>query len=168
MRILFLVAFAANLVLAALSPLFLPERVAIHFGLGGSPDNWAPAWINALLFAGLDVLLFVSLYWSPSLIFACPDRWINLPNKPYWLSSERRPEAKARVARLMWEFGAVLFLFLLTAFVLVIEANLADPVRLNEMRFLPALALFLIYTAAWLVRFMLAFRIPGASGRKAP
>ncbi len=169
MRIPFILAFAANLVLAAVSLAVLPDRVAIHFGLGGHPDGWAPAWANALLFAGLDAFLFV-VFWSASRwAFAFPDRWINLPNKAYWLAPGHRAEAQARLARAMEAFGTALFLFLLLATALVIRANLADPVRLEEKAFLALMGLFLGFTAVWLVRLFRAFRVPdrrdGASAR---
>ena len=161
MRTLFILAFAANLALAAVSMAVLPDRVAIHFGLGGRPDGWAPAWVNALVFAGMDVLLFVSLFFAPRWAFAFPDRWINLPNKAYWLAPDHRAEAQARMARAMEAFGSALFLFLGVACALVIRANLSDPVRLDERAFLTALGLFFGFTAVWLVRLFRAYRIPG-------
>jgi len=170
MRIAFAAVFAANLLLAAVSLAVLPDRVAIHFVLGGHPDSWAPVWLNALLFAGLDGLLFVMIWFTPRWAFAFPDRWINLPNKAYWLTPERRPEAQARLARVMLEFGVALLLFMLVVSVLAIKANLSDPVRLDEPLFLGALALFLAFTVFWLVRLYRAFRIPeaGASGAVEP
>jgi len=170
MRIVFAAVLAANLLLAAVSLAVLPDRVAIHFVLGGHPDSWAPAWFNALLFAGMDGLLSVMIWLTPRWAFAFPDRWINLPNKAYWLAPERRPEAQARLARAMVEFGTALLLFMLVVSALVIKANLSDPVRLDEKPFLGALALFLVFTVFWLVRLYRTFRIPesGASGAVEP
>jgi uncharacterized protein (DUF58 family) len=61
---------------------------------------------------------------------------------------------------LMWEFGTGLFLFLFVVELLAIEANLSQPVRLNEKLFLLALIFFLLYTLYWCIRLFRAFRLP--------
>jgi putative effector of murein hydrolase LrgA (UPF0299 family) len=49
MRAAFIASFLANVLLALLSLLVLPERVAIHFDLGGLPDSWASDLNSTLL-----------------------------------------------------------------------------------------------------------------------
>ncbi|NVZ08272.1 hypothetical protein HW932_03245 [Allochromatium humboldtianum] len=44
------------------------------------------------------------------------------------------------------------------------QANLADPVRLDEPLFLTALGSFLAYTLYWTWSLMRAFRMPSSSG----
>jgi len=160
MRILFIIAFIANVALSMMSLVVLPSRVAIHFGVGGMANNWAPSYVNALLFIGVHVTLFCMMYFSPPFIFAFPRKWMNLPNKDYWLTEENKPRAKAMIGSLMWEFGAALFSFLFVVELLAIKANLEDPVRLNEAVFLGALFLFLLYTVYWCIRLFRAFRVP--------
>jgi hypothetical protein len=60
----------------------------------------------------------------------------------------------------MLEFGCALFTFLLGTGLLTLEANLADPVRLNESLFFPLFLAFMVYTVYWCVKFTLAFKIP--------
>jgi uncharacterized membrane protein len=159
MRTLFIMTFAVNVVLSILSLLVLPSRVAIHFGPGGMADNWAPSSANALLFLGIHILLFCMVYFSPRLIFAFPPKWINLPNKDYWLTDANKGRANAMIGSLMWEFGAALFAFLFVVELLTIKANLSRPVKLNETVFLGALILFLLYTVYWCIKFFRSFRI---------
>jgi hypothetical protein len=134
--------------------------VAIHFGLGGLANNWAPSYVNTLFFIGTNIFLFVSLYFTPRLVFMFPGKWINLPNKGYWLRVENKARTVAMFSSLMWEFGIALFLFLFVVEMLAIKANLSQPVKLNEKLLFSALILFLLYTAYWCIKLFRSFRLP--------
>ncbi len=160
MRSAFIVSFVANLVLAIVSTQVLPERVAIHFGAGGTANGWGSTNANALLMAGVNLLLFCSIYFSPWLIERIPARWISLPNRDYWLTPENKERAVEMMREMMWQFGTALFLFLFFTGLLTISANLSRPVRLNEELFLSGLVVFLVYTGYWTIALLRAFRIP--------
>ncbi len=155
----FVLIFLANVVLDFVSLAILPSRVAIHFGFGGLADNWTSNQAGALFFLGIQILLFCSVYFSPRLIFKSSPKWINLPNKEYWLKPENKERTAAMVTGFMWRFGMALFLFLFVAQLLSIQANLSRPVRLTEKLFLSALGLFLIYTIYWCIMFVRSFRV---------
>jgi hypothetical protein len=159
-RSAFIASFVANLVLAIVSTQVLPERVAIHFGAGGAANGWGSTTANALLMAGVDLLLFCSIYFSPWLIERIPARWISLPNRDYWLTPENKERAVEIIREMMWQFGTALFLFLFFTGLLTISANLSQPVRLNEGLFLSGLVIFLVYTGYWMLALLRAFRIP--------
>ncbi len=146
--------------LSLVSLVLLPPRVAIHFGAGGIANGWAPNYVNTLFFIGTNALLFFCLYFTPRLVFMFPAKWINLPNSDYWLRLENKTRTIEMFSSLMWEFGAALFLFLFIAEVLAIQANLSQPVRLDEKLFLSALVLFILYTFYWCVKLFKAFRLP--------
>jgi len=160
MRAGFILVFIANVVLSLVSLILLPSRVAIHFGLGGMGDNWVPSYVNTLFFIGTNMFLFVSFYFTPRLVFMFPTKWINLPNKDYWLRLENKARTVAMFSSLMWEFGIALFLFLFVVELLAIEANLSQPVRINEKLFFSALILFLLYTVYWCIKLFRSFRRP--------
>jgi uncharacterized membrane protein len=160
MRTGFILVFIANVVLSLVSLILLPSFVAIHFGLGGMVNNWAPSYVNALFFIGTNIFLFFIFYFTPRLVFLFPPKWINLPNKDHWLRVENKARTMAIFSSLMWEFGTGLFLFLFVVELLAIEANLSQPVRLNEKLFLLALIFFLLYTLYWCIRLFRAFRLP--------
>ncbi len=161
MRGLFILMFIANVVLSVISLTILPAHVAIHFGVGGMANGWAPSYANALFFIGTNAFLFLCLYFTPRLVFMFPSKWINLPNKNYWLRLENKTRTVEIFSSLMWEFGTLLFLFLFIVELLAIQANLSRPVRLNEKLFLCALILFFLYSVYWCVKLLKAFRLPG-------
>ena len=160
MKIAFFIAFAANVLFALASLAVLPDQVAIHFGAGSAPDSWAAKETYALIMLAIDIPVFLILSYSPSLMLKCPASIINLPNKDYWLSQENRPSLRQKLGRLMNQFGTALFLFLFCVGLLVVHANLSQPVRLNERVFLSALAVFLAYTVFWCVGLYRSFRVP--------
>ena len=160
MRLIFILVFIANVVLSLITLAILPPRVAIHFGVGGMANGWVPSYINTFFFIGINAFLFFSLYFTPQLVFRFPTKYINLPNKDYWL----RLENKARMVRIfssfMWEFGTALLLFFFAVQLLTIRANLSHPVKLNEKLFLSASTLFILFTVCWCVKLFRAFRPP--------
>jgi len=160
MRAVLLISFSANVFLALLSLAILPERVAIHFGADGTPNGWASNLQNTLMMLAFHVLVFCAIYFAPTLISNLPSKWINLPNRNYWLAPARRAQAVDTFRRYLWQFGGGVFLFMLFAGLLVIRANLSDPVRFDERLFLLALGGFLAYTTYWIIALLRAFRIP--------
>ncbi|WP_316366088.1 DUF1648 domain-containing protein [Candidatus Thiodiazotropha sp. CDECU1] len=160
MRTTFIVSFLANVMLALVSLVTLPDRVAIHFGQGGMPDGWASSLTGTLIMLGVHCLLFCSLYFSPRLLALVPAKWVSLPNRDYWLRPERHSQAIVKFSQYMWQFGTALFMFMLFTGLLSLKANLSDPVRLDEGPLLVALVVFLIYTGYWTLRLLRAFRIP--------
>ncbi len=160
MRRLLVGAYLANLALDAASLALLPDRVAIHFGAHGIPDNWASKGTNVLLLSGLHTVLFAVLYLVPRLAAVVPARWVNLPYRDYWLAEPRRGETLRRIGDYSWELGAAVFGFQFWAGALTLAANLSEPVRLHVPLFLGGLGLLLGYTAWWCVRFYRTFRRP--------
>ena len=160
MRKLFILTFFANVVVTLISLAVLPDRLAVHFGADGMANGWAPNYVNAIFMTGTHVLLFCSFYFSPRLMLLFPAKWINLPNKVYWLQPSVLPQTVAKIATSMWPLGVAMFLFFLVIGVLSLQANMAPTVRLNLNVFFPALVALLIYTAWWTIMFFRAFRLP--------
>jgi formate-dependent nitrite reductase membrane component NrfD len=86
------------------------------------------------------------------LVLGFPEKWISLPNKDYWLRQENRAELETRFTALMHEFGLVMFVFLFVVGLLTLDANLSQPVRLNEALFLTVFGAYMLYVAYWLVK----------------
>jgi hypothetical protein len=161
MRKLLICIFLANVMLTLISLFILPSEVAIHFGRNGIPDSWAPKETNAILFLVIQLPLFI-LFFSASLLpLKIPPKLLSLPNKNYWLKEENISRIKPKLVSLMLEFGCALFTFLLGTGLLTLDANLADPVRLNETLFFPLFLAFMIFTGYWCVKFTMAFKITG-------
>ena len=160
MRRLMISAFVANMVLTLVSLLILPDPVAIHFRGGGIPDAWASKWTHALIFMVIQLPLFALCLSIGRLTLNSPAKWISLPNKDYWLKPENRKELEARFSALMEEFGVALFAFLFLVVLLTLDANLSDPVRLNESLFLMFFAAFMLYVLYWLIKLLRRMKVP--------
>ncbi len=138
----------------------LPEQVPTHFG----PDNRADAWGDkqafAITYAGVLGGLTALFLGLALLLRRLPDGAVNIPNREYWLAPELRAQTMGRVARELLLMGGATLLFLTATFYLSIRVALAGTDRLPS-GFWAALAGYLLFTAAWAARFMLAFRKPG-------
>ena len=155
-----LVVFVANLILMAVSLTILPDQVAIHFGGGGLPDSWASKEFNAAIFLVLEVPFFLLFYFSSSMTLGVSKKFLNVPNKDYWLLEENKALFQKKFGRFMAEFGVAIFLFFLCINLLALQANLADPVRLDEKIFLIVFVAYMLYTLVWLVRLVQGLRVP--------
>jgi uncharacterized membrane protein len=160
MRMVFIVSFIANMILVAVGLVLCPGKVAIHFGMGGEPDGWASGSVNALIMSGVNILIFVSFFFTSYLIKITPSRWINLPNKEYWLKPENRDKMESKLKPHLWQFGTLTLMLIFIVNALAIQANLSEPVRLREDIFLWSLGLYVAYTIYWCIKTVLTFRIP--------
>jgi uncharacterized membrane protein len=152
--------YVVAMAIVIVSHVLLPETVAIHFGSGGEPDGWGSKTLNSVAFAAMYTIMFLLFLFIPRLCARLPPELVNVPNRTYWLSEANRPRFLSIMNRLMSEFGTVMMVFLAVVGLLTLEANLSDPVRLDERSFLSALAAFLGYTVWWCIRLFRAFRIP--------
>src|ERR1700740_2278255 len=73
----------------------LPEVLASHFAVNGAVNGWQ----SKSAFFGLElavvILAGVVGFGIPRILGAMPVSLINLPNKEFWLSAERRDETMA-------------------------------------------------------------------------
>ncbi|MGY2064605.1 DUF1648 domain-containing protein [Blastococcus sp. SYSU DS0619] len=106
----------------------LPERVPIHFGAGGEPDDWtsrtAALWFTALLGLGM-VAVFAGSVW---LVRRAGPGLINVPNPQYWKRPENLGRLRGLIVADLWLFGAWTMLLLTAVDWLVVRAaTAADP-----------------------------------------
>jgi len=160
MRAWFLVVFAAVIGLTIVGHVVQPSDVAIHFGVGGGADSWAPKIVASAVFLGLHTLLFASFWYLPRLCLLLPAELVNLPNKHYWLAEPNRGRFLELMEDLSARFGVALLLFTGFAELLTIRANLSPPAQLDQRWFMVALIAFLAYTVRWCVQLVRAFRLP--------
>lgn len=160
MRKILIAVFVANLILTAVSLAILPDQVAIHFGGGGLPDSWATREFNAAIFLVLEVPFFLMFYFAHNLTRGGASRFLNIPNKTYWLREENQPLLQKKIGTYMAEFGVMIFVFFFAITCLTIDANLRDPVKLNEVWTITALVGFLLFTLFWLIRLVKSLAVP--------
>ena len=79
----------------------LPERVATHFGVDGQPNDWMSRTDSTMLLAGLQIGVPSFLLVMNTISSRFPESMLNIPNKDYWLSPERRGTTLAHMSRMM-------------------------------------------------------------------
>jgi hypothetical protein len=110
--------------------------------------------------AGVHTLVFVSLFFSTKLIRIFPRKYINLPNKDYWIRDENWKKAESILTKEMYLFGAVIFVFLFIVGLLALQANLSTPVTFREGLFWWPFGIFMTFTVYWTIRLMTRFKVP--------
>ena len=91
----------------------LPDRVASHFGASGKPDAWSSK--DHFVKFYLVVVVFIAVLFSGIgfILKKVPASLINLPNKDYWLSPERREDTIAVLSGQFLWFGSATLLLML-------------------------------------------------------
>ncbi len=156
----FLLLAAAAVAFIWFSGQELPRLVGSHFGRGGIATGFIPR--NRYLFATMfaSVLLPLVIVFPISLALRNPNARINLPNRDYWLTPERRPETVNFIRTQMMRFGAALLLFICYVHWLVVQANLKSPPRLAGSAFVSAVAVFIGFVIVWIAIHYTRFRKP--------
>lgn len=136
----------------------LPEKVASHFGSAGIPDSWMPSFGNLCVSAFIFIFMTAMMIFAPKLVSILPARFVNLPNRDYWLEKERKEETVHDITRRMALFGIAINLFFIFVTHMVFKANMSQPVKLDENAMLLALGIFMLFLAGWLLAFIRRFR----------
>lgn len=135
----------------------MPDPLATHFGASGLANGWQSKAAFFSTELGLLVLAAVLAFGVPRMMASVPLSLVNLPNKEYWFSPERRAATLAFFrAQFAW-FGCALLAFLLFVNELVFRANLAYPHRLNGSAFTIGIILFFVFVATWTIRLAVHF-----------
>ena len=133
----------------------LPETMASHFGAGGRPNDYMSKvpffWFLAASAGGSVALVFA----AAGMLRRLPTRWINIPNRDYWLATdERREAAMNRIAAPMAWIGLLTAALLAVAVEFTIEANLEQTHFQNDSFILVMVGYLLLVAAItiWMVR----------------
>jgi hypothetical protein len=135
----------------------LPLVVASHFMAGGAANGFMPRGIYlrfiVALLVGLPLLIALVSYVASLL----PARYINLPQRDYWLAPERLSSTLAYLRQQGTRFGIILAIFLCYIHWLVVLANSHSPPRFPESLFFIGMAAFLLSLVIWLGLFLTRF-----------
>ncbi len=155
--VLFALLYLGSLVCVALSAPWLPERVATHFGFEGAADGWMTRTCYLAFVTVLPLLLALFFAGIAALIKVLPVRFVNIPNRDYWLAPERRV-ATAVLAR-HWLAGllCLLTLFFAALHTLTVQANRITPPHLPMGGLLLLVIVFLLALMIWLTLFLMRF-----------
>jgi len=134
----------------------LPEKVASHFNAAGAATGWAP---KASFFIMHWIIIAVALavsFGMRALFRVLPPSLINLPNKEYWLSEDKRAETMAFLRVHSKWLGVILLVLFVTLFQLAISASL-NPGVSQASAFTVLLTVFFILIAVWVAVLLLKF-----------
>ena len=137
-----------------------PSRMASHFNVQGNPDGFMYK-LDFFISQGQVALTVIGLgLVMQLLVLITPVRWVNTPNREYWLL----PEHQDLMVRNLSSFGFALFgtilLVVQVGFELSVYANLQVPVHFSVQIMLMFIAGFLIFSAFLLFQLTRSFLIP--------
>ncbi len=162
-RIIFLLLFIISIIL----PLFyfdqLPERIASHFNINNQADGWISKSGYIFFHYGI-ILFFFFLFWGLSFFIPrFPPSLMNMPNKEYWLSEERKERTFLILqAMVFWIGNACLALFIYV-FYEVIMANINGTGKISSLSWVSIL-IFLSANTFIVIKYVLYFTKKNQSG----
>jgi len=107
----------------------LPDTVVSHFGIDGRADGWSSKGAFIAIIAAAYLLVPLILIAVSLAIRRTPHWMVNLPNKDYWLSADRKDATYDFLSRAyLWLACAVLAFLSLRAFP---QTNLSFTERLT-------------------------------------
>lgn len=137
----------------------LPDLMASHFDAFGRPNGWMSKNTYFLFEFVLLVLMIGNFSLLPSIIGLLPDRFINIPNRNYWLAPERRIASFEKL-KIHFEWFSVLLLTLFIAVnQIVFKANISKQ-NLSSEGIWAILLTFIALTVIWSVVLLSRFRLP--------
>ncbi len=135
---------AAGVVFVAATAGQLPPTVATHFGAGGAANGWMSRGGYTVFALALTVVLPLVLYagfgWLPHRF----ERFVNLPNRDYWLAATRREGTIAWLRAAGTALAILAALLSIGVHAMILDANAKRPPRLDEPVFLAGLAVFVV------------------------
>lgn len=122
----------------------LPELVASHFGAGGAANGFMPRGQYMGFMLALVLAVPSLIFFAGRLASSVQVRFINLPNKQYWLAPERRAATLMSLGRRgVWAAYGTLAT-LCAGHWCIVRANVEHPPRLEQGPFIGILSLFLL------------------------
>jgi hypothetical protein len=140
--------FAIVVILAAAlvgwSAQTMPAVVASHFVAGGAADASMPRGEYATFIVVLVVAVPTLLALVGRLSTRLPVRFVNLPNKRYWLAPERQAATLASLGRFGITSAYLTLALLCVIHGLVVYANTQRPPHLAQAPLIGIVALYLV------------------------
>lgn len=145
------------------SAFVLPERVASHFDADGRPNGWMHRSVHLILMAAFGFVLPLLLSGVFRIVRHVPVSLVNIPNRDYWLTPERREEAFRKLSDHSLWFACLMSGFSIGMNHIVVQANLHPPPRISGTQVLVFVALFALGVGGWVIGMIRLFRIPTKS-----
>jgi uncharacterized membrane protein len=135
----------------------LPDRLASHFGASGMPNGWMTKSQFFITFAVVLLPALAVEFWVSHRIANQPDAKLRLPNKEYWLASERRAETFAYFDSFFAWYGCAFLFVEVFAMDLAMRANFDTPPQLPTGPIVSVIAGFVLYNVAAVIAMLRRF-----------
>lgn len=129
-----------------------------HFDLMGGANSFTSR--SSYLFLMISVVSFICLLtgFLSRFIPSLPDEVINLPNKSFWLSPDRRTESLNYISKWLQWFSVGIAGFICYVHWLVVQANVNTSNQLENAHLYAGLAVMLVAMAVAIVALIMRFR----------
>lgn len=121
----------------------MPAEVASHFNASGQADSFLSRDTYLTLMVVVVCLSTLVVGGMGRLLTSLPEDSINLPNKAYWLSPERKNESLNYISNWLQFFSAGMAVFLCFVHWIVVQANSTESQQLDSSVFYLGLAFML-------------------------
>lgn len=135
----------------------LPQNVAVHFGGTGAANNWGNRQFLITFDLAVITVIFAMFITITLLIKHISSEMINLPDKNYWLSGEKKEKTLTIIQNILSEFGLATIILLLIIFEIVYRTNVKNLDILLINPFIP-LAFYVLYVCIFVCRILRIFK----------
>ena len=139
-----------------------PAQMAAHFDIQGNPDRFV---LKAEFFwhqlQTMLALVLASLL-PQVLLLVMPLNLINMPNREYWLSPERRDETLGRLSSFTAMMFGIILLAIQAGFEISAYANLQTPILFNVQLMLMVMIASFTMIGMMLFQLISSFRAPAS------
>jgi uncharacterized membrane protein len=147
-RNLFLAILAAGILQCLHDYPLLPERMASHFGPSGNANGWMMKSQFLSVYVVVMIPALILEFWVPRKIGRTAGNRLNLPNKDYWLTPERRAETLAYFEMFFAWYGCAFLALEVFAMGLGMRANFRDPPQLPPGPIVFVIVAFVLFNVA--------------------
>ena len=133
----------------------LPDRVASHFGISGQADAWSGKETFVKIYLAAVTVIAVLFSGIGHIVRKIPADLMNLPNKEYWLSLERKQETVAVLSRQFLWFGSATLLLLLDMMHQTFRVHLGKAQALDHP--IASIVLYIAFSVLWSIGLIVKF-----------
>lgn len=148
------------LVISILFPLLvyhkLPFRVASHFNINNVADSWMPRQSYFIVHYGMILVFAIIFGGMAAFAHKIPPSLMNLPNKVYWLTEERKEKTYNTLRSLLYWIGSICYLLFLFLFYQIYKANTNGTEKIDSYSWI-AVIIFLVVNGVIIIKYIFYF-----------
>ena len=132
--------------------------MASYFDGAENTNGWSSRSAFFCLYVGLTVMFIFMFRILSSLFHRFHESLISVPNRKYWLKSERRQEAFSLITDRLLFLGNVTLIYFVAIVQLIFQANLKEMLRMSADAMWWLAIIYVVFTLAWTVNIIHRFK----------